>query len=358
MRYITGPDFPTGGFIIGHAGIREAYETGRGLVLVRAKAHTEELKRATHGDHRHRDPLPGEQGHAHRADRRAGARKKIDEISRPARRVRPQGMRIVIELKREAMPKVVLNKLYKHTAMQTTFGVIMLALVDGVPRTLTLQELLQAYIDHRSEVIVRRTRFELDKAEKRAHILEGLLIALDNLDEVIRIIRSRRGRESRQDGASWTRSGSRGSRPRPSSICACASSPASSATRSRKSIATCWSASRTCASCWRRSAPSTRSSRRTARDQADVRRRPPHRDRPDEDEIDIEDMIAEEEMVISITDRATSSGCRSPPTARRTAAASGSRGWTSKRATTSSTSSSPRPTTSCCSSPARARSTG
>ena len=109
-------------------------------------------------------------------------------------------MRLVIELKRDAIPKVVLNKLYKHTPMQTTFGVNMVALVDGVPRTLSLREVIQAYVDHQREVIVRRTKFELRKAEERAHILEGLLIALDNLDEVIALIRGSADPEDARNG--------------------------------------------------------------------------------------------------------------------------------------------------------------
>ncbi len=190
MRHLKGPDFPTGGIIVGTAGIREAYETGRGRIIVRARAHTEPLKQGKTAIIVTEIPYQVNKAQLIEKIAELVREKKISEISDLRDESDRSGMRIVIELKREAVPKVVLNKLYKHTAMQSTYGVIMLALVDGVPRTLSLKELLRHYIAHQKDVIVRRTRYELDKARKRAHILEGLLIAIGHLDEVIRIIRS------------------------------------------------------------------------------------------------------------------------------------------------------------------------
>ena len=189
MQFIHGPDFPTGGVILGTGGFKEAYRTGRGRVRVRAKAHTEQLK----GNRSAIvvTELPYQVNRASLIDNIVDLvkTKKITEISDLRNESDRSGMRLVIELKREAIPMVVLNKLYKHTQMQTTFGIINIALVGGVPRTLTLPEMLQAYIAFQKEIVIRRTKFELDKAETRAHILEGLLVALDNLDQIISIIR-------------------------------------------------------------------------------------------------------------------------------------------------------------------------
>ncbi len=189
MDFIKGPDFPTGGVILGTGGFKEAYRTGRGRIRVRAKAHTEQLK----GNRSAIvvTELPYQVNRASLIDNivELVKTKKITEISDLRNESDRAGMRLVIELKREAIPMVVLNKLYKHTQMQTTFGVINIALVGGVPRTLTLPEMLQAYIAFQKEIVIRRTKFELDKAETRAHILEGLLVALDNLDQIISIIR-------------------------------------------------------------------------------------------------------------------------------------------------------------------------
>ena len=200
MKYIKGPDFPTGGMIMGVSGIREAYETGRGRVIVRARAHTEPLKQGKTaiivGE------LPYQVNKAQLIEKIAELvrEKKITEISDLRDESDRSGMRIVIELKREAVPKVALNKLYKHSAMQTTFGMNMLALADGVPKTLSLRDMLRHYVAHQKDVIVRRTKFELDKAKKRAHILEGLLVAITNLDEVIKIIRSSEDTEAAKMG--------------------------------------------------------------------------------------------------------------------------------------------------------------
>ncbi len=199
MEYVQGPDFPTGGTILGTAGFKEAYRTGRGRVRVRAKAHTEQLKgnRAAIVV----TELPYQVNRAALIDNivELVKSKKLTEISDLRNESDRSGMRLVIELKREAVPMVVLNKLYKHTQMQTTFGIINIALVGGVPRTLTLPEMLQAYISFQKEIVVRRTKFELDKAETRAHILEGLLVALDNLDQIIAIIRRANDVETARD---------------------------------------------------------------------------------------------------------------------------------------------------------------
>jgi DNA gyrase subunit A len=189
MEHIKGPDFPTGGVILGSAGFKEAYRTGRGRVRVRAKAHTEQLKGNKSAIVV--TELPYQVNRATLIDDIVNLvkTKKITEISDLRNESDRAGMRLVIELKREAIPMVVLNKLYKHTQMQTTFGIINIALVGGVPRTLTLPEMIKAYVAFQKEIVIRRTKFELDKAETRAHILEGLLVALDNLDAIITIIR-------------------------------------------------------------------------------------------------------------------------------------------------------------------------
>jgi DNA gyrase subunit A len=194
MQHIKGPDFPTAGIVMGLAGIRDAYETGRGRVLMRGKVHTEDVRGGKTALIVTELPYMVKKGGddgviAKIAD--LVESKTIPEISALNDESDRTGMRIYIELKRDAIPKVVLNKLYKHTPLQSTFGVNMVALVDGVePRTLSLKQLLEYYIAHQKEVVTRRTKFELDRAEKRAHILEGYLIALDNLDEVIELIRA------------------------------------------------------------------------------------------------------------------------------------------------------------------------
>src|ERR671927_908122 len=195
MEHLKGPDFPTGGIILGLGGIRDAYETGRGRIRVRARAHIEPL---THGKEAIIvTELPfmvkkGGDGGVIVKIRDLVHDKKIPEISDIRDESDRNGMRLVIELKRDALPKVVLNKLYKHTPMQTTFGVNTVALVDGVPRTLSLREVIAAYVGHQREVVVRRTKYELSVLEARVHILEGLLIALDNLDAIIELIRASR----------------------------------------------------------------------------------------------------------------------------------------------------------------------
>ena len=191
MTIIKGPDFPTGATILGREGIKQAYTTGRGKITLRAEAEIEEM---SSGKQRIIvSSLPYQVNKAKLIEYIADLvkEKRIEGISAIRDESdREDKVRIVIELKRDANPQVVLNLLYKNTQMQDTFGIIMLALVDGVPKILTLRECLDHYIEHRRKVILRRTKFELDKAEARAHILEGLKIALDNIDEVINIIRS------------------------------------------------------------------------------------------------------------------------------------------------------------------------
>jgi DNA gyrase subunit A len=208
MKHIKGPDFPTGGIIVGRSGIRDAYETGRGRVVIRARAHVEPLRQGkeaiivtempyqvTKGDGR------GEGAGLIKKIAEVVNDKKITEISDLRDESSDKGgVRIVIELKRDAIPKVVLNKLYKHTPMQTTFGVNAVALVDGVPRTLPLTGIIDAYVRHQREVVVRRTKHELRRAEERVHILEGRLIALDHLDEVIALIRGSRDPDTARTG--------------------------------------------------------------------------------------------------------------------------------------------------------------
>lgn len=186
---MPGPDFPTGGIIMGVSGIRSAYKTGRGRIRVRAKAEIEK-----YNEDRERivvTELPYQVNKAALVEKIAELvhEKRIDGISDLRDESDKSGMRVVIELKRNANANVVLNHLYKHTQMQDTFGVIMLALVDSEPRVLNLKQVLEYYIEHQKDVIVRRTKFELEKAQKRAHILEGLIIALDNIDEIVNLIK-------------------------------------------------------------------------------------------------------------------------------------------------------------------------
>src|ERR671931_359833 len=192
-RHIKGPDFPTGGIILGREGIREAYRSGRGRIVMRARAHIEELRGGRSAIVVNELPFGVKKG----GD--AGVIKKIadlvnekvlSEISDVKDLSDKSGMRIQIDLKREAIPQVVVNKLFKHTALQTTFGYNAVALVDGVPRTLSLLEMIQHYLDYQREIVTRRSKYELRRALERAHVLEGYLIALDNLDEVIALIRA------------------------------------------------------------------------------------------------------------------------------------------------------------------------
>jgi DNA gyrase subunit A len=203
MRHIKGPDFPTAGTILGRDGIRDAYATGRGRIQVQAKAHIEPIgqgKEAIIVTELPYQVRKGGDGGLILKIRDLVLDKKLPEVTDLRDESDRHGMRIVIELKRDALPKVVLNKLYKHTPMQVTFGVNVVALVDNVPRTLSLREVIGHYVDHQREVIVRRTKYELRRAEERAHVLEGYLVALDNLDEVIALIRGSKDPETARRG--------------------------------------------------------------------------------------------------------------------------------------------------------------
>ena len=191
MQIIKGPDFPTGATIMGTEGIRKAYKTGRGKIIMRAEAEIEEMSGNRQKIIVTSLPYQVNKAKLVKTISDLTKEKKVEGISEVRDESdRKEKTRVVIELKRDANAQVVLNQLYKHTQMQETFGIIMLALVNGVPKILTLRQILDCYIEHRKEVILRRTQFDLDKALARAHILEGLKIALDNIDEVIEIIRS------------------------------------------------------------------------------------------------------------------------------------------------------------------------
>ena len=192
MQVMPGPDFPTGAVIMGMDGIREAYETGRGSLTVRAKAHVEDMKSGRSRLVFTEMPYQVNKGSLQEKIAQLVNEKRIEGISDLRDESNQKGIRLVIELKKDVIPQVVLNNLYKYTQLQTTFGVINLALVNGTPKLLTLREMLQHYIDHQVDVVTRRTRFDLKKAQARAHILEGYLMALDHIDEVISIIRSSR----------------------------------------------------------------------------------------------------------------------------------------------------------------------
>jgi len=196
MKYVKGPDFPTGGIICGLKPIADMYRTGRGLLKVRGRAGIEEGKQGKESIIITEIPYAVNKATLITNIAYLVQEKKLDGISDLRDESNKDGIRIVIELKRGVVAKVVLNNLYKHTQLQTTFGAIMLAIDHGRPKIMTLKELLEAYLDHRYDVIRRRTQFELDKAEARAHILEGLKIALDHLDEVVKIIRGSKDRDN------------------------------------------------------------------------------------------------------------------------------------------------------------------
>ena len=207
MQHIKGPDFPTGGIIVGRQGIKDAYETGRGRVIVRAKAHIEPLRQGKEAVVITEMPYQVSKGDGRNDG--SGLIRKIAEVAQEKRvagisDLRDEsdrsGTRIVVELKRDAIPRVVLNNLFKHTSMQTTFGVNTVALVDGVPRTLSLRELIESYVQHQREVVVRRTKHELRQREDRLHVVEGLLLALDDLDAIIELIRASDDPDAARDG--------------------------------------------------------------------------------------------------------------------------------------------------------------
>ena len=200
MKHVKAPDFPTGGIIYGYDGVKEAYTKGRGRIVVRAKANIETGK----GDRQSIivTEIPYQVNKASLIERVAELinDKKLDDISDIRDESDRDGLRVVIDLKRDANAQVILNNLYKHTQMETTFGVIMLALVDGRPQVLTLREMIEKFVTHRNDVVVRRAKYELEEAEKRAHILEGYIIALDNIDAIIKLIKASKDTETAKTG--------------------------------------------------------------------------------------------------------------------------------------------------------------
>jgi DNA gyrase subunit A len=200
MKFVKAPDFPTGGIIYGYDGVKSAYTTGRGRIIVRAKASIETAKNDRQSIVV--TEIPYQVNKANLIEKIADLinEKKLDDISDIRDESDRDGFRIVIELKRDANAGVILNNLYKHTQMQVTFGVIMLALVEGRPQILTLKQVMRHFIDHRNEVVIRRSKFELDEAEKRAHILEGYIIALDNIDAIIKLIKASKDVETAKAG--------------------------------------------------------------------------------------------------------------------------------------------------------------
>ena len=200
LKYIQGPDFPTGGIIYGRGGIKEYFKTGRGRLVLRARAIIEKQKSGKESIIVNEIPYQINKSNLLEKIADLVNNKVIEGISDLRDESDREGMRIVIELKREAQAEIILNQLFSHTQMQTTFGVINIALVDGVPKVLTLKELLSLFIEHRHTVITRRTKYELAEAEKRAHILEGLKIALDNIDAVIKLIRASKDPAEAKEG--------------------------------------------------------------------------------------------------------------------------------------------------------------
>ena len=203
MKHIKGPDFPTGAIIVGRAGIRDAYRSGRGRIVMRARAHIEELRGGKTAIVVTELPYAVKKGGDNGVIRKIAdlvQDKVLPEISDLADHSDKSGMRIQIELKRDAIPQVVLNKLFKHTALQATFGYNAVALVEGVPRTLSLLELVREYLNFQRQVVTRRSKYELRQAEKRAHVLEGYLKALDNLDAVIALIRAAADTDDAREG--------------------------------------------------------------------------------------------------------------------------------------------------------------
>src|SRR5262249_28099285 len=189
MKIVTGPDFPTAGSIYGVSGIREAYTTGRGSITLRAKAHAEKLRGGREAITITELPYQVNKASLIEKISELSRDKKIDGLSEIRDESNREGIRVVLELGRGEIPQIVMNQLYKHTQMQTTFGIIMLALVDRRPQVVNLKEMLEAFIRFRREIVTRRTRYDLARAEEKAHILAGLRKAVEHLDEVIRLIR-------------------------------------------------------------------------------------------------------------------------------------------------------------------------
>ena len=200
IQHIKAPDFPTGGIIYGYEGVKQAYETGRGRVVMRAKAEIEEIRQGREAIVVTEIPYLVNKAEMIKKTADMVNEKKIDGISDIRDESDRQGLRVVYELKRDAIPNVVLNKLFKYTALQSTFSVNNIALVKGRPEMLNLKDIIHHFVEHRHEIVIRRTKYELRKAEERAHVLEGLLIALDNIDEVIAIIRGSQTPEEAREG--------------------------------------------------------------------------------------------------------------------------------------------------------------
>ncbi|MCE5329781.1 DNA topoisomerase 4 subunit A, partial [bacterium] len=200
LKKIKGPDFPTGGKIMGMKGIVDAYNTGRGILTVRGSVHIEQTKKGKQQIIISEIPYQVNKTTLIEKIVENVKEKRIEGISDLRDESDKSGMRIVVEVKRESDPNIVVNQLYKHSQLESTFGVIMLALVNGVPRTLNLKELISEFVKHRYDVVIKRTKYELKKAEERAHILEGLLIALDNLDAVIKLIRASKDVPAAKEG--------------------------------------------------------------------------------------------------------------------------------------------------------------
>jgi DNA gyrase subunit A len=201
MEHIKAPDFPTGGIIYGYDGVKEAFETGRGRIVVRSKADIE----ISEGNERDRiivTEIPFQVNKAMLIMKAADLvnEKKLEGIADIRDESDRDGMRIVFELRRDAIPNVTLNRLFKYTQLQTSFGVNNVAIVNGRPQLLSLKSLIKSFVEFRHEVIIRRTKYELEQAEKRAHILEGLLVAIDNLDEIIKLIRESANPQVARDG--------------------------------------------------------------------------------------------------------------------------------------------------------------
>ncbi len=200
MQYIKGPDFPTGGIILGNSGIKKAYETGKGIITIRSKAMIDELKNGKPVITITEIPYQVNKAVLIQKIAELVREKVIDGITDLRDESNREGIKIVIELRKDANANVILNNLYKHTSLQTSYGINLLALVDDEPRILSLKEILEKYIEHQRTVIVRRTQFDLEKAENRAHILEGLKIALDNIDEIVKLLKKSKSDSEAMEG--------------------------------------------------------------------------------------------------------------------------------------------------------------
>ena len=371
MEYIPGPDFPTGGFIHGREGISQGYKTGRGSVQMRARVSTETVKR-TGKEQIIISEIPYMVNKTRLLEQIANLvnDKKIEGIADLRDESDRDGMRIVVEPKRDAVPQIVINALYKHTSLQESFGVNMLAIIEGRPKLLNLKEILEAFLEHRRETVTRRTAYDLRKAEERLHILEGLKIALDYLDEVIKLIREspdpRSAKEGLMAGAFARDSGGwlptpassfRRPRRRPYWRCACNGSRDSNATRSSRSIGPSRPPSWSCeefSPTSRRSTPSSWTSSGTSRRPTATGAAPPSSTRPRR--FPSRTSSWRRTWWSPCPTRGTSSAIRSRSTARRTAAARARWAPPPGTRTSSSPCSSPPPTPTSCSSPPSARS--